>query len=530
VGAFGAQIDRLTPHPQEEKEAKEQAKKTAQLSYAMERLRNNPSPNDPDLITSTSDEIINHVKKRGLWDQPIVDDWHERSSKPSGDSELARLSSEQRERAFMLMAEAVEARTGFAAPLDEYQHRKSEEKLLTWIDSGEGNLHSGNYRLVAAPLGFSQPIAGKTQDRRDLGLDEFNTKEKLQIENQKKNLGDSWVAGSTPENSFGIPTSDLRTIRAKSLDAEQENFTQFLKKDMNLTKSLFPGQLDKNGIETPRTHASITQDYFNLSEDQRESIRQLTIEEKYRSGLDNQEESQRKDISQLYMQKVAEIMQTGSRQSWTVGESLPESLDEDMQPILRKLPSVDWKYESSSETLEGDRRKTRSYAEGFSPAFAQEKRAVLSSPSYAGHRDAVPMRSSVYKNAVINSSEIEVPASQVYSRMFGPAGANMKPKNPSETHAILNPAQQQSLGFSAGFIPNFSTEQFTAAITEAMKNGIASFAGGMVPNVSNSNTVNINDERSYQGNSDSMMDGVLDILQSKFPKEMGKMGPRIAKR
>jgi hypothetical protein len=114
--------------------------------------------------------------------------------------------------------------------------------------------------------------------------------------------------------------------------------------------------------------------------------------------------------------------------------------------------------------------------------------------------------------------------------MFGPAGANMKPKNPSETHAILNPAQQQSLGFSAGFIPNFSTEQFAAAITEAMKNGMASFAGGMIPNVSHSNTVNINDERSYQGNSDSMMDGVLDILQSKFPKEMGKISPRIAKR
>ena len=172
----------------------------------------------------------------------------------------------------------------------------------------------------------------------------------------------------------------------------------------------------------------------------------------------------------------------------------------------------------------------RRYAEGFRPAFVQEKRAVLSSPSYAGHRDAVPMRSNVYKNAVINSAEIEVPASEVYSRMFGPAGANMKPKNSSETHAILNPAQQQSLGFNAGFIPNFSTEQFTAAITEAMKNGIASFAGGMIPNVSHSNTVNINDERSYQGNSDSMMDGILDILQSKFPKEMGKMGPRIAQR
>ena len=196
------------------------------------------------------------------------------------------------------------------------------------------------------------------------------------------------------------------------------------------------------------------------------------------------------------------------------------------QPVQK--PNEESDEQKKQKTYQGMRIKD--FATGFVPAFAQEKRAVLSSPSYVGHRGAVPMRSKVYKNAVINSSEIEVPANEVYRRMFGPAGANMKPKNSSETHAILNPAQQQSLGFNAGFIPNFSTEQFTAAITEAMKNGIASFAGGMIPNVSHSNTVNINDERSYQGNSDSMMDGILDILQSKFPKEMGKMGPRIAQR
>ncbi len=170
------------------------------------------------------------------------------------------------------------------------------------------------------------------------------------------------------------------------------------------------------------------------------------------------------------------------------------------------------------------------FADGFIPAFKREKASVLSSSSYIGHRNAVPMRSNVYKNAVINSAEIEVPASEVYSRMFGPIGSSMKPKDSSQTHAILNPAQQQALGFNAGFIPNFSAEQFTIAITEAMKNGMSSFAEGMIPSVSHSNVVNINDGRSYQGSSNEIMDGVLDILQSKYPKEIGKLGPKIAKR
>ena len=211
-----------------------------------------------------------------------------------------------------------------------------------------------------------------------------------------------------------------------------------------------------------------------------------------------------------------------------LGEEQKAPFQESM-PGQKKAPAPKTA-EETTEDIFNKRKTDNLYAGGFMPAFAQEKRAVLSSPSYAGHRDAVPMRSSVYKNAVINSAEIEVPASEVYSRMFGPAGANIKPKDPSQTHAILNPAQQQSLGFNAGFIPNFSTEQFTAAISEAMRNGMASFAEGMIPNVSHSNTVNINDERSYQGNSNSMMDSVLDILQSKFPKEMGKMGPRAAKK
>ncbi len=170
-------------------------------------------------------------------------------------------------------------------------------------------------------------------------------------------------------------------------------------------------------------------------------------------------------------------------------------------------------------------------SDGFVPAFAREKDAILSSPSYIGYRNATPMRSSVYKNTVINSAEIEVPAQEVYSRMFGSVGADIKPKNPSETHAILNPAQQQALGFSAGFIPNFSSEQIVIAIAEAVENGMSSFAGRISPSVSNSNVININDTRSYQTSDDLMMDGVLDILQSKYPKEMGKLlSPVKAKR
>jgi len=499
MGAFGAQIDRLTPHPKEEKEAKEQAKKTAQLSYAMERLRNNPSPNDPDLITSTSDEIINHVKKRGLWDQPVIYDRQEQSLRPSGDSELALLSSEQREKAFGLMADAVKARTGFAAPLDEYQRPNAEQSAL------------------------------EIKDKKDLMLREY--------------MRDPSLASVDPTLMPAI-----REQQSKVLNDRQQRMTAFLEKDGSLTRATFPGKSD----------SQIMLNYLDMSDSQREKADALLIKQESLARLDKEAAggallnattpenpaltrtfAALGESNQVTLRSVAGnplsamtpqglgLTSEGVEAAGMLNKE-QESINKNQIESMTELEKLLNGY--SNGFIPARSGKINNYARGFAPMFMQEKRAVLSSPSYAGHRDAVPMRSSVYKNAVINSAEIEVPASEVYSRMFGPAGANMKPKNPSETHAILNPAQQQSLGFSAGFIPNFSTEQFTAAITEAMKNGIASFAGGMVPNVSNSNIVNINDERSYQGNSDSMMDGVLDILQSKFPKEMGKMGPRIAKR
>ncbi len=159
--------------------------------------------------------------------------------------------------------------------------------------------------------------------------------------------------------------------------------------------------------------------------------------------------------------------------------------------------------------------------------------AIKHRPDYAGYRTATPKMSSVYGDKVINSAEIEVPAKEVYARMFGPAGYGMSPKNPSETHAILNPAQQSALGYAGGFVPNFSNEQFASIMSEAMKNGMASFmADGFMPAASNSNVVNINDNRNVQSSMESnpgVLDAVMDVLLKMHPKEMAAIGPKITK-
>lgn len=169
------------------------------------------------------------------------------------------------------------------------------------------------------------------------------------------------------------------------------------------------------------------------------------------------------------------------------------------------------------------------YASGFIPNFAalEELSAIKNNPAYAGYRNAVPVKSSIYDDKIINTAEIETPVQDVYARMFGPIGYSMKPKNPNETHAILNPAQQKSLGYAGGFVPNFSMEEFASTITEAMKNGMTSYAGGIVPQ--SSNNVYLNDNRSYSEASNEMMQGVLDILFDKYPQEMAALGPKITK-
>jgi hypothetical protein len=170
------------------------------------------------------------------------------------------------------------------------------------------------------------------------------------------------------------------------------------------------------------------------------------------------------------------------------------------------------------------------FSKGFIPNFSalKEMSAIRNSPDYAGYRNASPMMSSVYDDKVINTAEIETPVQDVYARMFGPIGYSMKPKNPNETHAILNPAQQNALGYAAGgFVPNFSMDEFTSKITEAMQNGMGSYAGGSVPQTSNN--VYLNDNRSYSEASNDVMEGVLDLLFKKYPQEMAALGPKITK-
>jgi hypothetical protein len=171
-----------------------------------------------------------------------------------------------------------------------------------------------------------------------------------------------------------------------------------------------------------------------------------------------------------------------------------------------------------------------SFAGGFVPNFAmyQEMSAIKNRPDYAGYRNAMPIRSSVYDDKIINTAEIETPVQDVYARMFGPIGYSMKPKNPNETHAILNPAQQNALGYAAGgFVPNFSMDEFASKITEAMKNGMGSYAAGSIPQTSNN--VYLNDNRSYSEASNDVMEGVLDLLFKKYPQEMAALGPKITK-
>lgn len=168
--------------------------------------------------------------------------------------------------------------------------------------------------------------------------------------------------------------------------------------------------------------------------------------------------------------------------------------------------------------------KSRGFIPNFSNAYNREKFDILRNPDYSGYRNAVPEPSKYYKNIVKNSAEIEVPAVEVYNRM-GYFGA--KPQNSSEQYAILNPAQQAKLGYaSGGFVPNFAAEQFAGAISEAMQKVLSPLVERAGTSVSNSNVINVNDQRSYETNSDKV-NGIMEFLYSQFPKEMGrKMGPK----
>jgi len=180
----------------------------------------------------------------------------------------------------------------------------------------------------------------------------------------------------------------------------------------------------------------------------------------------------------------------------------------------------------SLEKVIKEREDSKGYtneSKGFVPnfSFAREKMSIMSSPDYAGHRNAVPNYSKHYSNVIKNSAEIEVPASEVYNRM-GLFGA--KPKNSSEQYAILNPAQQKSLGYAQGFVPNFAGNDFMEKLSTSIKEAISSaFEGGMPQGNSNSNVVHINDNSTYHGA--SQVGSIKKFLMDQFPKELGKYGP-----
>jgi hypothetical protein len=179
------------------------------------------------------------------------------------------------------------------------------------------------------------------------------------------------------------------------------------------------------------------------------------------------------------------------------------------------------------EDVMEERKKgaTKNKFNGFIPNFAyrRERSSVLTSPDYVGYRNAIPEPSKYYKNVVKNTAEIEVPAVEVYNRM-GLFGA--QPKNASEKYAILNPAQQAQLGYAAnGFIPNFAPEQFAGAISEALQQALSPMFEKMGSSVSNSNVINVHDQRSFDVTSDKV-NGVMEFLQKQFPTQFARqMGP-----
>ena len=187
----------------------------------------------------------------------------------------------------------------------------------------------------------------------------------------------------------------------------------------------------------------------------------------------------------------------------------------------RRVPVEKVMSERSEKRFETQNRST-----GFIPNFAfnREKFNILTSPDYAGYRNAAPEPSKYYKNVIKNTAEIEVPATEVYNRM-GFFGA--QPKNVSEKYAILNPAQQSQLGYSAnGFVPNFAPEQFAGAISEALQQVLSPMFDKMGSSVSNSNVINVHDQRSFDMTSEKV-NGVMDFLQKQFPTQFAKqMGPK----
>jgi TP901 family phage tail tape measure protein len=233
-------------------------------------------------------------------------------------------------------------------------------------------------------------------------------------------------------------------------------------------------------------------------------------EQKFNSAVMNPEMAG----SQTY--RVDQFRAEAERQSAMLASVPKDALEE----AMRRGVSVEQVMEERRKV-----NKSRGFVPNFSNAYNREKLDILRNPDYSGYRNAVPQPSKYYKNIVKNSAEIEVPAVEVYNRM-GYFGAT--PKNPSEQYAILNPAQQAKLGYaSGGFVPNFAAEQFAGAVSDAMQKALSPLIDKVGTSVSNSNVINVSDQRSYQTSTDQIA-GIMEFLYSQFPKEMGrKMGPKL---
>jgi hypothetical protein len=76
-------------------------------------------------------------------------------------------------------------------------------------------------------------------------------------------------------------------------------------------------------------------------------------------------------------------------------------------------------------------------------------------------------------------------------------------------------------------VPNFAAEQFAGAVSDAMQKALSPLIDKVGTSVSNSNVINVSDQRSYQTGSDRIT-GIMEFLYSQFPKEMGRqMGPKL---
>ena len=103
---------------------------------------------------------------------------------------------------------------------------------------------------------------------------------------------------------------------------------------------------------------------------------------------------------------------------------------------------------------------------GYIPNYSltEELQGVMGSSDYTSRqkRMASPLMTTLNgKSVYANNQEMKVPTKSIYERMGLPSGT--RPKNPAEKYGILNPKQQQLLGFSSGFVPNFKAKSKLSA-------------------------------------------------------------------